>query len=492
MLKATLALILLFPITAQTATFTAVERPPYRGDDAFNPNSELTVTVFPGSPDAIITVPEAIFGNAPWLPPVAVLANEGESRHADCYSRHVYIDRGKDCVGLLEATRLGDGRAEIRIPAEWFLEQARFPYLIGKRYEHCLATGEDILYPLPEGGFLPCPPLTECCTLSKTRVSRPALAFRLSIQFDYSDEVPFYFIADSERARLWGQGRIGTPSGPYLPEHQPKESHYGELEKIYAWIESPDESTDETPRVSQILTHVFAGQLATSTAQTEITITNRTGQPCNATVRFHQGTAEAPRVRFNGRQLDNNMLETSIPAANSQKLTLTRDAGQDLAVGAVYIEQSSECAADALQVEGRYLITRRDGEIMEAFSILPQTPTDWLRNGDCRILAADFGPNSNVGLAMVTAELDIPAPAETRLSFQVYDWQGKDLGSLPGLKVTGKQHALNPWSFTEPRRLRMCLDVPENNGFRLSMIAIAASSSRRNVQYSAQALIPVH
>ena len=163
----------------------------------------------------------------------------------------------------------------------------------------------------------------------------------------------------------------------------------------------------------------LAGPLAASTAQTEITITNRTGQPCSATVRFHQGTAEAPRVRFNGRHLDNNTLETSIPAGHSQKLTLTSDAGQDLAVGAVYIKQSPRCAADALQVEARYLITRKDGEIMEAFSILPQKPTDWLSNRDCRIMAVDFGPNNQVGLAMVTAKPDMPAPAEPEHSDQV-------------------------------------------------------------------------
>ena len=269
---------------------------------------------------------------------------------------------------------------------------------------------------------------------------------------------------------------------------------YARVTALGDWIESHTASPNRSPGVSHILTHVFAGPLATSTAKTEITITNRSGEPCSATVRFHQGTAEAPRIRFNGRHLDKNTLETTIQGGAAQKLTLTRDAGRDLAVGAVYVEQEPSCAADALQVEGRYLITRRDGELMEAFSILPQAPTDWLSNGDCRLLAVDFGPNSNVGLAMVTAEPDIPAPRSlpgTALSVQAYDWQGNDLGRLSYLQVTGKQHALNPWSFTEPRLLRICLEVPKDNGFRLSLIAIAASSSPRNVQYSAQALIPV-
>ena len=276
---------------------------------------------------------------------------------------------------------------------------------------------------------------------------------------------------------------------------------YMRLTSFHDWIYSyvgEDEPDPPTPELT-ILTHVFAGPLATSTAKTEITITNRSGEPCSATVRFHQGTAEAPRVRFNGRHLDNNTLEISIPGgsrtssrvfARSEKLTLTRDAGQALAVGAVYIQNSPDCAADALHVEGRYLITRRDGEIMEAFSILPQAPADWLSNEDCRMLAVDFGPNSNVGLAMVTAEPDMPAPPQTRLTFQKYDWQGNLMLRHPyPLEVTGKQHALNPWRFTEPRLILVCLKVPEDNGFRLSLIAIAASSSPRNVQYSAQPLI---
>ena len=129
---------------------------------------------------------------------------------------------------------------------------------------------------------------------------------------------------------------------------------------------------------------------------------------------------------------------------------------------------------------------------MEAFSIPAQTPADWLTAaGESRILAVDFGANSNVGLAFVTAEPDMPAPPDTRLSVQVQDWQGNDLGPHPALKISGKQHALNPWTFTEPRVLRVCLQAPGNTGFnfRLSMIAIAATTSSRNVQYSAQALI---
>ena len=258
------------------------------------------------------------------------------------------------------------------------------------------------------------------------------------------------------------------------------------VSSVHDWIDD-----QITPK--EILTHVFAGSLASSTAETEITITNRTDHPCTARVLFHQGTAEAPRVRFNGRHLDNNTLETTIQGGTAQKLTLTRDAGRDLAVGAVYVEQEIGCAADALQVEGRYLITGRDGQTREVFSVLPQAASDWLHDGDCRILTGDFGPNNKVGLAMVTATPEMAAPADTRLTFQAYDWQGQFLEEPPSLEVTGLQHALNPWPFTEPRLLRMCLDVPgTGSGFRLSLIAIAARTSSRSVQYSSQVLIPTN
>ena len=472
----------------QAATFTAVQRVD-DGPDRFLPDSVLTVTVYPGDPEAVITFPSSILNRYPWPPPVAFTLNGAEARNADCHFDDYTTHRdphSRYCQGKLTVTILGDGRAEVRVPRQWFLEAATLPYRIHKRYHTCLETeGEkDIFYPIvPPPGFQRCPAFDPNFSwFDPNKVHRPLTGWLTRIQhggYPWTEEFIF-------------QDDLPGSEANVPPEWQPEESQYGELERIYSWVEEQTLPA-AAPAASQILTHVFAGPLATSTAKTEITITNRTGQPCNALVRFHQGTAEAAQVRFNGRQLDNNTLEATIPAAHSQKLTLTRDAGQDLAVGAVYIQESPDCAADALQVEGRYLITRQDGEIMEAFSILPQKPTDWLSNGDCRIMAVDFGPNSNVGLAMVTAAPDMPAPAETRLSVQEYDWQGNDLGSLSVLQVTGKHQALNPWTFTEPRLLKMCLEVPDDpNGFRLSMIAIAASTSSRNVQYSSQALIPLN
>ena len=256
------------------------------------------------------------------------------------------------------------------------------------------------------------------------------------------------------------------------------------VSSVHDWIESQI-------RQKQILTHVFAGPLASSTAETEITITNRTAESCSASVRFHRGTEEASAVRFNGQYLDGNRMETVIQGGTVHRVLLTADLGQDLAVGAIYVEQESECDANALQVEGRYLVTGQDGQIMEAFSVLPQTADDWLSDGDCRFLSSRFGSQDDIGLAMVTADPGQSAPTGTKLRFQGYSWQGEDLGGLGSLEVTGVQHALTPWKLNEPHLVRLCLDVPADQpkGFRLSLIAITARVSSRNIQYSSTTLI---
>ncbi len=273
---------------------------------------------------------------------------------------------------------------------------------------------------------------------------------------------------------------------------------YMRLTSFHDWIYSHVGEDEPAPRPPEftILTHVFAGPLATSTAETEITITNRTQEPCRASVWFHRGTEEAPAVRFNGQYLDGNRMEIDMEGGTVHRVLLTVDPGQDLAVGAAYVEQEAGCSAGDLQVEGRYLITDREGQIREVFSVLPQTDSDWLSDGECRLLSNRFGSRDNIGrdnigLAMVTAQPEEAAPSGTKMTFEAYDWQGNFVEEPPSLEVTGAQHALNPWEFSEPRLVKLCLDVPDDQptGFRLSLISIAARVSSRNVQYYSSALI---
>ena len=364
MIRYTLALFLLFPAALQAAdfTFTAIERRWAEGSQpnigSFHAESTATLTVSTNSDTAEITLPPNIFSaHHAWPPVAAVLFNTAEARNGDCDAVEFFygdVENSQQyCLGLLRSARLADGRHRIEVPKAWFLNAALYPYEIQKRYDTCQQTdgAVDTRYP-----NRPCPAAGSGHGTANY-VGRPWIAWMMTIQEAGSHHGrEFMFLGDTEGIR-----RLAGPPGNSKPEWQPAPEHYGELEKIYAWIENPDESTDEpteeAPRVSQILTHVFSGSLASSTAETEITITNRTQQPCKVRVLFHQGTAEAPRVRFNGRRLDNNTLEATIPGGTAHKLTMTRDAGQDLAAGAVYVAQQTECPADALQVEGRYLIT---------------------------------------------------------------------------------------------------------------------------------------
>ena len=480
----------LLPDAAQATSFTA----PSNRDPAYYTNGyadPLTVTVEPGSEDAVITVPEATVDGSPWpVQAVAVLFYSAGAWYADCNHRALGArtdDAGVQwwggqllgyCMGELAVTMLGNGRAEIRVPKEWFLEATKLVYGIYKRYETCLATGgeKDIWFPSQR-----CPPVGSGRG-DRNQVARPWTALRIQLQWDSSGNAnaEYFFYSAS------------YVHDPHIHHRAaPGPVHLGELEKIYAWIESTEEPAPDVPKVSQILTHVFAGPLANATAETEITITNRTAEPCAASVRFHRGTEDAPQVRFNGQHLDENRTDIDIGGGAVQRIVLTADPGQDLAVGAVYVEQATGCAAGALQLEGRYLITSQDGQIMEAFSVLPQTENDWLSDGDCRLLSNSFGGQDNIGLAMVTARTGDAAPSGTRMTFEAFDWQGNFVEEPPSLEVTGEQQALNPWKFDEPRLIKLCLDVPDDQqtNFRLSLISIAARVSSRNVQYSSSALI---
>ncbi len=277
-------------------------------------------------------------------------------------------------------------------------------------------------------------------------------------------------------------GLVGTHS--HSIDNEARENYVSiatRVSSVYDWIES---------QITQrhILTHVFTGPLADSTATTEVVITNKTNEPCRTSVWFHKGTEAAPAVRFNGGSANGNRMEIDIQGGTAQKIVLTNP-GRNLAVGAVYVEQASVCAANALQVEGRYLITSNEGQIVEAFSVQPQTENDWMSGGDCRTIAGDFSSEDDVGLAMVTAFPGQAALEGAQLTFQAYDWQGNFVGEPESLEVTGEQYALNPWNFNQPRLIRMCLDLPRDNGFQLSLLAIASKATSRNVQYSTQALI---
>ena len=192
---ALLCICTLLAAAAQATSFTAANS---TRDPAYYPNGyadPLTVTVEPGSEDAVITVPEATFSGYPWPPPVAVLFYSAGAWYADCNHRALGAGARTDdagvqwwggellgyCMGELAVTMLGNGRAEIRVPKEWFLEAAKLVYGIYKRYETCLATGgeTDIWF----GGR--CPPLGSGRG-NRNEVARPWTGLRIQLQWDSS------------------------------------------------------------------------------------------------------------------------------------------------------------------------------------------------------------------------------------------------------------------------------------------------------------------
>ena len=270
------------------------------------------------------------------------------------------------------------------------------------------------------------------------------------------------------------------------------------VSSIYDWILSHTGGLDGPPPVVHILTHAFAGPLNRAVATTEITVTNTSQKPCSVNLLFHRGTADAPLIQING--ITGNSHTAELPAVNQEvtenrigtarRFTITNEKSNDLAVGAVYIYPQEGCFPDALEVEGRYLIRRSDGEIVEAFSILPQSPSDWLEHGDCRVLTSKFDDHETVGIAFVTAEPGNSTPEGSFLELRSLDWDGNTtaLRGVP-LDITGEQTAvplLPGGGYGElliPQVVSICLKSAID--FKLSLIAIGANKSPRSVQYVA-------
>ena len=232
--------------------------------------------------------------------------------------------------------------------------------------------------------------------------------------------------------------------------------------------------------------HVFLGPVGESIAATELIITHKDPGPaaCKVAVLFHRGTSTAPAVSFNGQFLFRNFLRTTIPRGGAEILTLSALDAEAPVAGAVYVFTRSPCTADSIHVQGRSLLENQiDGEIDELFPVDPQSPEEWLGDGDCRVLTGVFGSGSNVGIAAVTTQPGQAAPPGTRLRFQAFDLQGNFITRVPGLEVSGAYQAVSPWQFDQATSIRMCLDVPGRSGFQLAVTAIGATVKDAGVQY---------
>ena len=233
------------------------------------------------------------------------------------------------------------------------------------------------------------------------------------------------------------------------------------------------------------LPHIYLGPVAESTATTEVVIANSDPNPstCEVAVLFHQGTSEGSAVSFNGQPMDRNLFQAAIPREGAEIVTLTAPEAQDLVTGAVYVYARSPCTAASLQVQGRSLIeNRNNGEIEELVSVAGQAPRDWLGDGDCRVLTGVFGNGRNLSLATVTSQPGSAAPAGTTLRFRAFDLDGKLTGNATSLAVSGSRHSSEPWDFSEPRIIEMCLEIPGTSNYQTALMAFASKTTGRKTQ----------
>ena len=249
----------------------------------------------------------------------------------------------------------------------------------------------------------------------------------------------------------------------------------------------------ESCATAAVLPHVFMGPLGENTAEAEILITHRGLDPqaCDVALLFHRGTSDAPEILFDHQPIEGNLFQGSVPTGGAQILTLTADAA-DLVVGAVSVFVRSPCAADSLQVQGRYLVEYpMGGEIQEVFSVSGQSSEEWLGDRDCQILTGVFGAGRDLGLAYVTTDPQREAPEGARLLFRSFDLEGNPLDNpLRSLEITGEQTASFPWRFREPTIIEMCLELPGTDSeFQISTIAIGIVQKGGNVQWSDEAVV---
>ena len=235
------------------------------------------------------------------------------------------------------------------------------------------------------------------------------------------------------------------------------------------------------------LPHVLMGSLGESMARTELVVTHRDPQAtdCQVAVLFHQGTAQAPAVSFDGQFPDRNLLHATIPRGGVEILTLTAPDAEEATVGAVTVFTRSSCTARSLHVQGRALLEDQvDGGINELFSIDGQSFGDWLGDGDCRRVTGQFGNGDDVAIAIVPAQPGQTAPPGTQLHFRAFDLKGNLVGALDSLEVTGRHQAFSPGEFDRPTIIEMCLDVPGASPLQLAVSVLETRTTGTRVQFS--------
>ena len=190
------------------------------------------------------------------------------------------------------------------------------------------------------------------------------------------------------------------------------------------------------------LGQAFAGPLGADSAVTTLTITNRVppfftfnpppdvGQEsCDVTVSFSRGASAGPAVRLNGEETDS--IQVNIPQGGAARVVMEAD---NLVQGILSLTAGVPCSADSLSVSGNYLIRGADGQILEAFTIRPNTPDTWLSPVRCTAVSTfqdptgESGLGQNLGLAVSSVTQGLAPPDGSRLDLFYFDAEGQPLG----------------------------------------------------------------
>ena len=239
------------------------------------------------------------------------------------------------------------------------------------------------------------------------------------------------------------------------------------------------------------LPYAFMGPMDESMARTELVVTHRDPQAtdCQVAVLFHQGTAEAPAVSFDGQFPDRNLLHATIPRGGAEILTLTAPDAQEGTVGALSVFIRSPCTAGSLHVQGRALLENEvDGEVDELYALGSQSSGDLLADGDCRRWIGRYGDGDDVVLAVVPAQPGQSAPPGTQLHFRAFDLKGNLVGALDSVEVSGRYQTLSIGEFDRPTVIEMCLDVPGASPFRLAVSVLGTRTTGTKVQFATGSL----
>ena len=248
-----LCLLLLFTISAeaQSHLFTGIMRTSHglnnSGNIPYSPEKTMMISVPAGSPNVLLTFDKPPRFQIPWgHSPVTIMGSTVFSDNCATDSKVGGEPEDPDC-GRFMVTDLNNGKAEIRASREWLFGIVKTLYDIKVRYDTCKETRGEVDTFYPDQPWKRCPSKIDSIIGAQSphlAVSPPWNVSMITVQISYLRSIggTFDFLSDTEWIHWMGCGtRLATPETieTYVPdEHCPREEQYGELERMYEWLET--------------------------------------------------------------------------------------------------------------------------------------------------------------------------------------------------------------------------------------------------------------